>query len=499
MTAGTASLGSDPGLASAPTTASIAGGTVGRTVPGAAVGGRGGTLTTAPAGGGASSAPRVAGAPSAGARPVGAAAPNLASGPGVTPSTVTVGMAYSPNAAQEQEALGNTAATSGDIKADTEAIVHDINQHGGVAGRRLAVVFHPIDATSTQTQAQIVQAACADFTQDHHVLIGMPLTDPTFSSCMQKAGALVANGSLAGMTTHDFARFPNYYDVQMLATDHIALNWVDALVRNHYFTGWNTTAGAPGNAPVKVGILAPDKSDWAWTVPHVLVPSLRQAGVHVDPGDVEIWHFPDSTTGNGQAVAQIQSAVLKFRSDGVTHVLLAEQNSSAFFASAAESQHYRPRYGINSASGIQVYAGSLVPYAQLNGAVGVGWSPALDLPAAMSAERTYAGPGRARCMKVYQRAGIGFDSTNATAIGLLICDLYYSVQAVLNSLPPGSPINATTYLHGLEALRGGFPIAGLPSALFGPDRHYPVTRGWTLRYFPDCKCTHYVGAPFTLR
>jgi hypothetical protein len=408
-------------------------------------------------------------------------------------------MAYSPNAAQEQEALGNTAATSGDVKADTEAVVRDINQHGGVAGRKLAVVYHPIDATSTQPQAQLVQAACADFTQDHHVLIGMPLTDPTFSTCMQKAGALVANGSLDGMTTRQFARFPNYYDVQMLPTDHIALNWVDTLVRNRYFTGWNTRTGAAGAAPVKVGILAPDQPDWAQTVHEVLVPALQRAGVHIDPKDVELWHFPDSTAGNGQAVAQIQSAVLKFRSDGVTHVLLAEQNSAAFFAPAAESQHYRPRYGINSASGIQVYAGSLVPYGQLNGAVGVGWSPTLDLPASMSAKSTYAGPGRSRCMQVYKRAGIGFDSTNATAIGLLICDLYHSIQAVLNGLPAGTPINATTYLRGLEALRGHFPIAGLPAALFGPNRHYPVTRGWTLRYFSDCRCTHYVGAPFTLR
>jgi hypothetical protein len=108
---------------------------------------------------------------------------------------------------------------------------------------------------------------------------------------------------------------------------------------------------------VKVGILAPDKADWKWVVPHVLVPELARRGIKVSPSDVVIWHFPESTSGNGQAASEIQAAVLKFRSNGVTHVLPVEQNSLAFFASAAEGQHYRPRYGVDTYSAMQITAG----------------------------------------------------------------------------------------------------------------------------------------------
>jgi hypothetical protein len=430
---------------------------------------------------------------------------SLGNGPGITPKTVTVGMFYATGADKYQAALGGGAAKSGDLKADAEAVAHDINSHGGLAGRRLEIVFHTVDASDTTPAAAQSQAACASFTQDHHVLLALEAVRPVtpsdnFTPCMAKAGSVVT-GVEANLADRDFARLPAYYDVSALATDHVAANLVDALVNNRYFTGWDTTNGQPGAAPVKVGILAPDKADWKWVVPHVLVPELAKRGIKVAPSDVVIWHFPEATSGDGQAVSEIQGAVLKFRSDGVTHVLPVEQNSMAFFASQAEGQHYRPRYGIDSYSAMQIYAGTLVPYAQMTGAVGVGWSPQVDLPTSMTTADTgpYAGPGRAHCMKVMKDAGISFSAATDKANALVICDALYSAQRAVDAIPTGTSITAASYMAAVEGFGPRFPIAVLPAASYGQGRHYPVIRGWAYGYVPGCQCMHYSGKPYALR
>lgn len=430
-----------------------------------------------------------------------AGGPPLNNGPGVSPTKISIGFVYAAGADQAQKALGNTSGTSGNVKGEADAVIADINGHGGVAGRALDVVFHAVNANDTaSTAAQTAQATCADFTQDHHVLVGAPMANPTFISCMSKAGAVSSGASAATLTDADYAKFPQFYDVLALAVNKIVINLVDTLVSSGYFAKWDTATGQPGIAPVKVGILAPDLPQWSQVIPQVIVPELAKHGITVAPQDVYIWHFPDSKAGNGQSVAEIQAAVLKFRSDNVTHIILAEQNSAAFFAPSAESQNYRPRYGINSTSGIQVYAGSLIPYAQLNGATGLGWYPGLDLPASRNPDNgPYSGPGQAHCLKVMRARGITFSDPTAKATAFNICDELYSIRDALNAIPRTSPINASTYMAALSTLGGAFQVSALPTALFGPRQHYPVTRGYTLQYFADCKCTHYTGQPFTLR
>jgi hypothetical protein len=423
-------------------------------------------------------------------------------GPGVTDKTVTIGFSYVTNNEVAQAALGNTAATAGDMKGEAEAVLRDINKNGGVKGRTLAAVFHPVDATSTEPSDTIVQRACSDYTEDHKVLVGTGFgADAVFISCMSKAGAVTVSGALSPASDGQFRGMPLYYDVQALSTDSVVRNLVDALVKANYFMPWDTAAGGPGGAlPVKVGILVPDQPQWDAVVSRVLLPELASHGIKVAAGDIQRWHFPDSTAGNAQSVSEIQGAVLRFHSDNVTHVLPLEVNSLGFFAQPAESQHYRPRYGVNSATGPQIYAGSLVPYAQLNGAVGVGWSPALDLPASTNFESgPYAGPGRAKCLSVMTAAGFSFSDANAKAVGLLICDELYSMRDAINAIPTGSPINATTYMRSVEGFGERFAIAGLPRGRFAPGKHYPVDYGYAYAFDNGCKCMTYRGAPYRLR
>jgi ABC-type branched-subunit amino acid transport system substrate-binding protein len=431
------------------------------------------------------------------------AAPKIAAprpnGPGVTDKTISIGMLNATNTAAAQAALGNTAVTTGDPKGYAEAVVRDINTHGGVKGRQLDLFVHSYDATSTQSSDQIAQEACADLTQDHKVLWTIGASIPTFRRCVTKAGTVVTAATVAGLTDRDLADSPLFYDVQALGMDALASNFIDELARDGYFTGWDATAGAPSTAPAKVGIVVPDQPAWDQVMARVVLPRLAAHGITVAPADVQRWHFPESAADDSGAVSQIQASILRFRADNVTHVLPMEVNSLGFFAQSAEAQRYRPRYGLNSATSAQQFAGNLVPYAQLKGAIGLGWSPALDLPPAFNPDNgQYSGPGKAHCLAVLEAAGFSFTSATPKAVALVVCDSLYSMREAVTAIPAGAAIDAISLMKALEGFGDKFAIAGLPRARFGPNKHWPVEQGYRWAFHEDCNCMHYVGGPFKL-
>lgn len=467
---------------------------------------------------GTASAPEVLGEdgspvvtqPGGGASPVGAVTQNNTrtttrlpanrpNGPGVTDKTITIGMVNVVNNAAAQAALGNTAGTAGDPKGEAQAVIRDVNANGGVAGRTLEVVFHELDATSNQTSDQLAQAACADFTEDHKVLVTIAFASQNYLDCTAKAGTVATTGSLTSMSDATYAKNPFFYDVQAISTNKLVRNFVSTIKADGYFTGWDATNGGPGNAPVKVGVVIPDQPHWDAVLDKELLPALAAAGHPVAKDDVQRWQFPESNADNGTAIAQIQSAILKFRSRNVTHVLPMDVNSIGFFAQPAEAQRYRPRYALNSATQVSVFAGNLVPNVQLKGALGLGWSPAIDLPASQnSANSPYNGPGLKKCLDVMAKAGFTFPDQTARGIALIICDEIYSIRDAINAIPKGAPIDATSFMQAIEGFGTKFPIAGLPIGSFGPGKHFPVQRGYHWSFDDKCPCMRYTGTPFDL-
>jgi len=269
---------------------------------------------------------------------------------------------------------------------------------------------------------------------------------------------------------------------------------VNTLQRMSYFTKWDHSTGKPGALPVKVGILSVDVPEWERPLQHVLLPVLARAGHPAAAADVVRVHNPNSTAEDGQTVNDIQSATLKFRADNVTHVILLDANGSLtlLFAKDAESQGYFPRYGANSATAMQaLYDSGVLDNNQLNGAVGLGWVPILDLSA--SAGNKYANSATAYCLKVMKdRTGQTFDSTNAAAIALSYCDMgFLLAKGIANA---GASLTKDTVLGAIEALGNRLPSAGLPESFYGPGRHDSVQRGFDMMWNTECSCAQYKGA-----
>ena len=70
------------------------------------------------------------------------------SAPGVTATKIYVGMIWPKNQDAVNQAAGAGGISVGDTKADGNAIIDDINKHGGIAGRKVVPVWQAVDSTS---------------------------------------------------------------------------------------------------------------------------------------------------------------------------------------------------------------------------------------------------------------------------------------------------------------------------------------------------------------
>lgn len=427
-------------------------------------------------------------------------APADVNGPGVTDKAVYVGIDYETNGDAANAAIGASGLTQGDTKADAQAVIDDINAHGGVAGRKLVPVWHATDAQSQQTRATQDQETCATFTQDHHVFAAAALgfTD-NFLACLTKAGVVdVVSGELLDPDNAMFRQFPYYINAGTISQDRADAALVRSLVRQSYFTGWNTATGKPGPSPVKVGVLGVNTPSWTRPLNSVLLPALKAAGHAVDPRDVRMIYNPGSTAEDSITLRDISNAVLKFRQDGVTHVILLDTGGQLllYFGKDAASQHYYPRYGVHSGSGVQaIYDTGLVTNQQLNGAVGFAWNPSLDLSA--TAADKYSNASTKHCLQVMkQRTGQTYTSTNAASLALSYCDELYLIADAINHAGP--VINLQTVMAAIDGLRSGFLPASFPTSYFGPGRHDGVETGWDQKWDSTCKCNKFVTAPYRI-
>lgn len=476
------------GLPGQPGTGTPDGPVVGAPLPGSGGAAGGGT---APGG----SAP---GAPGSGSAP-GQGGVAIAT-PGVTDKEIYVGVVHDQNAGAINEAAGLGAITSGDDKANTEAIIKDINRRGGIAGRKLVPVYASFDSTSAQTMDQQWAAVCQKFTRDQprvFAVIDSGLVE-SYRECIAKAGVLMVTSGLPTTGAEAFRRYPLYVELGYPNVDRLAAHHVAPLVAQDYFTPWNSLTGQPAaTGAVKVGIYTYDDKVFSSAVDRHLVPALRKLGY--DPIVARIAQINTASDYSSQAAAA-KSAQLTFATNGVTHVIPFETNGglSVFFLANARSQGYYPRYGVSSASGIQALIDTgAYDQRQFNGTVGFGWIPSLDIPLAdYKPDGPYSNAARRACLKVMRDNGITFDSGNAEGIAMASCATLYLLKTAGDRA--GARLTATTFMRAVESLGTSYEKAGGLGQEFRPGRHDPANKAYFWRYVDSCTCMQYRGRLHTI-
>lgn len=419
-------------------------------VPGAAAAGTGRTST------GAGSA-AAAGGP---ARSV----------PGMTASTVKIGVYTVAGYSKAASAAGFNAAL-GDQAAMTKEIVGYINANGGFAGRQGLPVIHDANLAAPSADAEY-QAACAAWTQDDRVYaVVSPIGtgSNTLYDCLSKAGVPTV-GAGESQDASFFQRFPDwFYQPTDMNLRRILSNNVDALAGVGFF----------GSKP-KIGVIMADTPTERAAVDRGLKPALARHGLKLAKSFAVV---QDSS-----AQSAYSGAVLQFKAAGITHVLFSYLGSAVLFMTNAENQQYRPRYGLHSRNSPAALLEGNAPARQQEGAMGIGWQPMNDVNQAN--DPGILGPRQQLCLKLIRKAGQDTTVRATALIGLWLCDGLFFLRDALQKAPSFSAAGLRT---GVESLRD-FDAASTFRSGFAPGRLHDGASLYRMFAFnSECRCYRYIS------
>jgi hypothetical protein len=355
----------------------------------------------------------------------------------------------------------------GSQRGQAQTIASYINSHGGLLGHPLKLVYYDYSAGSSD--GVNAQAACAAFTEDNHALAAMGVAGmaDAFHACAAKRGMLVlSDGDLKSSSF--LRKYPTSLLISDMALDRKYRGEVLALKANGFFP--------PG---AKVGILSLDEANDIEAVQRGMKPALASIGVK-DPLEIRV------STDAQQQTTQISSAVLRFRSAGVTHIVFARP-SAYLFAQDAQAQSYFPKMGVDSRQSPALLMQGSTPQQQLVNTVGIGYQPVQDVDAAHD-----PGPVSAYeslCKKLYDAAGQGW-GTNRLAMGtaLYICDELFFVR---DAFARSTSLTTQSFLAGVASLGSSYQSPLTFSTRFSASQHDGAMSYRYLRYSTGCSCFAY--------
>lgn len=349
-------------------------------------------------------------------------------------------------------------ASNQDIFAAHKKMFAYLNAHGGLAGRKIEPVYYRIDGAAADN-ASAFNAACAYVTQDHKVDVVLSFDIDNFqgfSRCLLKYGIPQIDGGQYTTDGPDTATTPNLFTPDALAHDRFA----SLLVKTAVARGWLTSKDV-------LGVVTQDCAVDNRVYDKVIVPATKAAGVKVLRSAVKCINGAGDI---GTASSQISSTVLRFRSEGVTHVTLLGAPEGAgvlLFAQAASQQKYYPGYLLTSNSFADGNSkGTTWPADQLDKMKGIGWSPILDTGLkAKTTPRQAQAQGLCKTMDP-TRAGAdsSSDPNSVTTAFYGICDTVRLLEAMLKASAGAASVQALASAY--QRVAEGLASAKLTDARF---------------------------------
>jgi len=398
---------------------------------------------------------------------------------GITASTITVGIPLPSDTTAVAKTFGIKGAGSIPPQDMVAAVTDDINRSGGILGRKLVSYVHSYSTASyIANPAQSDAEVCTDFRDDHKVFsVIFNLVDDYLRQCTAVMGSplIIADGNGAYLPAADYqANGGNFlFGPTAVTAERLAHLFVESLMARNFAQPWNIVSGGPGSTPTRLGLIHVDSPDQNAYYADITKELAKHGLKFADT-------FTYSRDAN-DAIAGTQSAVLKFKAAGITHVF----GASAVFMDDAESQKYRPRYAY--LPGLGQLGAANVPAAQMNGALTVGWAPAIDVAARQDPGDT---PGAKHCRAVMTAGGLSVTNRNDLEAMYSVCDALYSFRAALVA---GRAPTVAGLRSGFESLGTSFPTALSFSAHLGPNRHYGIDAVRDMAWDSGCGCLKYTS------
>ena len=426
-----------------------------------------GTTGSDPAsGGGSTGAGGVSGRPGQG--PTGATAAEDAAGAtdvGVTADTIKLGFLI-----LDVGSLGGLGIAVPGIDPQqqidaTEAYLADINERGGIHGRKVVGAYRTFDVFSQDS----MRAACLGLTRDEKVFAisaaggfnGPALLCVT----VEHRTPMLNNGSVG--TPSEYVRRSEGRMLSLFqASDRLMPNWAVELDHLGVLDG------------KKIGIVTGEQFDPGKSVVEgALVPELRRLGHNV----VHVSRFAyDQGVGASQVPVQVQ----QMRGKGVDFVLLTTSILySTQFVQAADNQGYRPQYSVSDWGSMSndtsnqnmpdAYDGTIVVTETTVGEekVGIGESQI-----------------QRECRDVYERRtgqSSGKKGENLYGVTQGYCQMARLLEAGLGQA--GRQLTRASFLEGMQRI-GPFPMTSWFSGSFAPGKLDAADASRVARWYADCAC-----------
>jgi len=413
------------------------------------------------------------------------------SGPGWDKSSIYFGVSTEEDLSRTLGAAG-ISFYPGSIQGDVRAIVADLNARGGLLGRKLVPVFHDNAAADVSSNPEVAaQENCAAFTQDRHVVAVLnpiaPIESDSYLQCMKNAHTSLLSIGYSTYADDVYRKFgPYLYTTLTPNVSRFVPSYIPALKDAGYFGGWDANSSKAKSGPAVVGILEPDTSS-GHTLAALQSTALKRAGIKV--GSTYFYREDSTTYGS-----DMSAAVLSFRNAGVSHLLDITNVAAGvlIFAETAQQQRFFPRYGMTSwllpDTAASVFAQAGISQ-QLNGAIGIGWTPGGDVNAAHDPGKT--APQRA-CEQALARQGITY-SANTQRFALntawALCD---DVNLLVAAATRGGGLSPEALRIGLEALSSFQPAVTFSNGLSVTNHSVPGSDR-ALVFDPACDCFAYKG------
>jgi ABC-type branched-subunit amino acid transport system substrate-binding protein len=251
------------------------------------------------------------------------------SGPGVTADAIKVGITY-PNLAAIRNVVN---IDHGDYQAAYNAVINDLNQHGGINGRKLVPVYAPINPIGTAP----ADAACTKLTEDAKVLVVFSAFLPNPQCYLNTHATALVGGATISAAQAQGARAPWFsYN---LSPEHQIPKLLTALNKDGVFK----------DHKVAVTSLAADEASMRNTV----LPQLKRLGVTVVANAVNSAPTNDVNAG----YQQFGVIAKRFQADGADVVIAVGDAGTAWpKALQVNRSTYLPRVVATDYTRLAAYA-----------------------------------------------------------------------------------------------------------------------------------------------
>ena len=359
------------------------------------------------------------------------------------------------------------------------ALVDRTNAAGGLHGRKVVPVFATTDSASASFDADYA-AACATFTQDHHVeaVLGYVADEsPVLESCLVAKHIPHLSATYEPSDAPTLARqYPYLFELASPTLERRTEMKVDGAIAGGLLTKQSRLGVVFAGCPSAVT---------SWN--NVVKPSIEAKGITV--ASVFQTGCPHGAGDVTTEVSKIGNLILQFRTAKVDTLIFHNSDLAALFiiANAAEPQGYRPSYIVSSMAQLQTVIPQIPP-AQRANVHGFGWIAANDV--ARSAFPPLP-PAAARCLALLKAGGVNPSTSIDYAKSFYFCDAVFLFEEAVDAA--GGHTDGPSVTAAIEAMGTRHPSAITLDGTsdFGPGRHEGVTMARRFDYRADCQCVTY--------